>query len=156
MHIWSVGCCRNPEKELCILRIICNPVSSNELLLCSLANCDPHSSRFAKNYLKETWVFPGRKLKIRNMSLRPRTFQEGSVMLCKTWAGEGFSAVEGNREETSVGMPLQRAALSLARPGSQGLNTLVTPKTFGVDKQALAGSEKTNSKGSQSEYWWQI
>ena len=48
----------------------------------------------------------------------------------------GFSAVEGNREETSVGMPLQRAALSLARPGSQGLNTLVTPKTFGVDKQA--------------------
>ena len=59
-----------------------------------------------------------------------RRFQHGTRMLCKARARHRLSAVEGNREEHCWNA-FAKAAFSPARLGSQGLNTLVTTKTFG-------------------------
>ena len=77
-------------------------------------------------------------MKICNMSLRLRRHQEGShtELGCSARLGqEEDSAFQLSRitERSNVGMPLQRAALSPVGPGSQGLNTPVTPKTFALE-----------------------
>ena len=54
---------------------------------------------------------------------------------CSARLGQEDSAFQLSRitERSNVGMPLQRAALSPVGPGSQGLNTPVTPKTFALE-----------------------